>query len=55
MKSVNSINALTEFLPFFLLAKPDNPTLFPFESRLSLLYEIVIRDKTAFFWQKVVC
>jgi hypothetical protein len=35
--------------PFFPSAKPDNPTLFPFESRLSLLYEIVIRDKTVFF------
>ena len=40
MKSVNSINALTELLPFFLLAKSNNPTLFPFEKVENRVLEI---------------
>ena len=49
MKSVNSINALTEFLPFFLLAKPDSPTLFPFEKVENRLTEIFGVEKEVIY------
>jgi hypothetical protein len=49
MKSVNSINALTEFLPFFLLAKPDNPTLFPIEKVENRVMEIFGVEKDTIY------